>query len=205
MVEVQKLEVFAIFNMLAQPPARSAWSRCKNSRFLQFLYARATRGSAWSRCKNSRFRFLQRSRDPLRGSAWSRFKNSRFLRFLTCSRDPLRGSAWSRCKNSTCAEQQSTLPGAVSLARKGFAQGKRTHPAALGQPRLRWCAFGQPWFSFRCTCVLAQKFGKRCSFTSNSQKQGRGYDNGKSQILLTCVHAWLQSTGRGAGFPRVIA
>ena len=53
--------------------------------------------------------------------------------------------AQSNLRRPTCTDQfaQSTLPGAVSLLlHKCFVEGKRTHPAALGRPRLRCYAFG---------------------------------------------------------------
>ena len=72
------------------------------------------------------------------------------LQGATC-RDQLAGAtcaeqlAQSNLHRPTCTDQfaQSTLPGAVSrLLHKCFVEGKRTHPAALGRPRLRCYAFG---------------------------------------------------------------
>ena len=53
--------------------------------------------------------------------------------------------AQSNLRRPTCTDQcaQSALPGAVPrLLHKCFVEGKRTHPAALGRPRLRCYAFG---------------------------------------------------------------
>ena len=129
MVEVQQLEVFAMFNLLARPSAGIGVVEVQKPMvFCDFCGARATLcGGRRGRGAKTRgfLRCLTCSRDPLRGSAWSRCKNSRFfaiskdparpsagigvvevqktmvfLRFLKFPRDPLRGSAWSRCKNS---------------------------------------------------------------------------------------------------------
>ena len=89
-VEVQKLVVFAIFNMLARPSAGIGVVQVQKLEvFCNFYHARATlcddRRGRRAKTRGV-LRFLRCSHNPLRGSAWSRCKNSR--------------SAWSRCKNS---------------------------------------------------------------------------------------------------------
>ena len=124
MVEVQKLEVCAI-SISRATLCGDRRGRGTKSRFLKFPRD-PLRGSAWSRCKNSRFlRFLRCSRNPLRESAWSRCKISRFFasfavrtgprelsRGSRASRDrvrflpgPRKGVAKCNLHKATCAEQ----------------------------------------------------------------------------------------------------
>ena len=70
-VEVQKLEVFAMFNLLARPSAGIGVVEVQKP--MVFL------------------RFLKFPRDPLRGSAWSRCKNSRFFAMFNLLARPSAG------------------------------------------------------------------------------------------------------------------
>ena len=80
-------------------------------------------------------------REPLAGTNLPEQLARSNLRRATCTVQ----LAQSNLRRPTCTDQfaQSTLPGAVSrLLHECFVEGKRTHPAALGRPRLRCYAFG---------------------------------------------------------------